>query len=82
MKKSWDTKVKKPVFEIQNLVMMDDSRHFHRAHKKLLPKWFGPYEIKVFTTNGTYSWRNLNGINYLDRVNHNKLKNACVDLLD
>ena len=62
---------------------MYDSRHFRRAHKKLLPKWFGPYEIKeVFTTNGTCSLRNLDRTNYPDQVNHNKLKKAYVDLLD
>ena len=63
--------------------MMYDSRHFLRAHKKLLPKWFGPYEMKeVFVTNRTYSLRNLDGTNYPDRVNRNKLKNIYVDLLE
>ena len=63
--------------------MMYDLRHFRRAHKKILPQWFGLYEIKeVFKTNGTYSLRNLDGINYPDRVNHDKLKKAYVDLLD
>ena len=38
IKKAWDAKVKKQVFKIGNLVMMYDSRHFRRAHKKLLPK--------------------------------------------
>ena len=83
MKKVWNGKVKKRVFKIGDLVMMYDSRHFRRAHKKLLPKWFGLYEIKeVFTTNGTYSLRNLDGTNYPDQVNHDKLKKAYVDLLD
>ena len=83
MKKAWDARVKKRVFKVGDLVMMYDSRHFRRAHKKLLPKWFGPYEIKeVFTTNGTYSLRNLDGTPYPDRVNHDKLKKAYVDLLD
>ena len=76
-------KVKKWVFKTGNLVMMYDSRYFRRAYKKLLPKWFGPYEIKeVFVTNGTYSLRNLDGTNYPDRINHDKLKKTYVYLLD
>ena len=76
-------KVKKWMFKIRNLVMMYDSRHFRKAHKKLLSKWFGLYEIKeIFAINGTYSLRNLDGTNYPDRVNHDKLKKAYVDLLD
>ncbi len=83
MKKTWDARVKKRVFKVGDLMMMYDSRHFRRAHKKLLPKWFGPYEIKeVFTTNGTYSLRNSDGTLYPDRVNHDKLKKVYVDLLD
>jgi hypothetical protein len=38
IKKAWDVKVKKRVFKTGDLVMMYDSRHFCRAHKKLLPK--------------------------------------------
>ena len=75
MKKAWDARMKKRVFKIGDLVMIYDSRHFRRAHKKLLPKWFGPYKIKeVFATNGTYSLRNLDGTPYPDHVNHDKLK--------
>ena len=83
MKKAWDVKGKKRGFKTGNLVMMYDSRHFRRAHKKLLPKWFGPYKInEVFTTNGTYSLHNFDGTNYLDWVNQDKLKKAHVDILD
>ena len=83
MKKAWDARMKKRVFKIGDLVMVYDSRHFRRAHKKLLPEWFGPYKIKeVFATNGTYSLRNLDGTPYPDRVNHDKLKKTYVDLLD
>ena len=58
---------------------MYDSRHFRTAHKKLLPKWFGLNKIKeVFSTNGTYSLRNLDRVNYPVWVNHDKLKkNLC-----
>ena len=83
IKKAWDARVKKRIFKVGDLVMMYDSRHFRRAYKRLLPKWFGPYEIKeVFMTNGTYSLRNLDGTPYADRVNHDKLKKTYVDLLD
>ena len=76
-------KVKKREFKTGNLVMMYDSRHFHRGHIKLLSKWFGLYEIKEgFATNSTYFLRNLDGTNYPDRVNHGTLKKAYVDLLD
>ena len=37
LKKAWVVKVKKWVFNIEDLVMMYDSRHFRRAHKILLP---------------------------------------------
>ena len=75
-------KVKKRVFEAVDLAMMYDSRHFCKAYKKLLAKWFRPYKIKeVHVENGTYSLRNLDGRNYLDQVNHDKLKKAYVDLL-
>ena len=83
IKKAWDANVKKRVYETGDLVMIYNSRHSHRAHKKLLSKWFGPYKLKDdFATNGTYSLRNLDGTNYPDRVNHDKLKKTYVDLLD
>ena len=67
MKKMWDVKVKKRVFKTKYLVIMYDLRYFHRGHKKLLLRWFGPYKIKeVFATNGTYSLHNLDGTNYPD----------------
>ena len=63
--------------------MIYDSRYFRKAHKKLLPEWFWLYEIEeVFATNNTYFLRNLDGTNYPDRVNHDKLKKAYVDLSD
>ena len=75
--------MKKRVFKTIELVMMYDSRYFHRAHKKFLPKWFVPYEIKIFfAKNGTYSLYNLDRTNYLNRVNHEKLKKSYVNLLD
>ena len=72
--------MKKRVFKTGDLVTMYDSRHFRRAHNRLLLKWFGPYEIKeVFATNGTYSLYNLDGTNNPDRVNHYKLKKNSVN---
>lgn len=83
MKKTWVRKVKKRVFEVEDLVMMYDVRHFRRGHKNLLPKWFGPYEIKeVFVMNGTYFLHNLDGTDYLGRINHVKLKKIHVNLLN
>ena len=46
IKKSWDIKMEKQVLEARDLVMMYNSRLFCRIHKKLLPKWLGPYKIK------------------------------------
>ena len=51
--------------------------------KKLLSKWFGPYKIKeVFVVNNTYYLCNLDETNYPNQINHDKLKKACVDLLN
>ncbi len=65
----------KKEFKKSDLVIMFDSRHHHRAYKKLLPKWFGPFVIKkVYANNGSYELKNVNGSPYLDRINHDKLK--------
>ncbi len=54
---------------------MFDVQHHHRAYRKLLPKWFGPFVIrKVFADNGFYELENVDGLPYLDRINHDKLK--------
>lgn len=83
MKKLWDAKVKKRVFKTEELMMLYDSRHFRSAHKKLLIKCFGPNDDnEVFASNSTYSLLNLDDTNYLDTINHDKLKKAYVDLLD
>ncbi len=74
-KKTFDKKVKKKEFKESDLVMMFDVQHHHRAYKKLLPKWFGPFVIKkVFVDNGSYELENVDGSPYLNRINHDKLK--------
>lgn len=83
MKKVWDAKIKKLVVKTGDLMISYNSRHFRRAHKKLLPKSFQPYEVKeVFASNDTYFFFNLDFTNYPDQDNHDKLKKAYVDLLD
>jgi hypothetical protein len=55
--------------------MMFDTRHHHKAFKKLLPKWFGIFVIKkVFVDNGFYELKNVDDSPYSDHVNHGKLK--------
>ncbi len=55
--------------------MMFDTQHHHKAYKKLLPKWFGPFVIKkVLVDNGYYEFENVDGSSYLNRINHDKLK--------
>jgi hypothetical protein len=55
--------------------MMFDVRHHHRAYKKLLPKWFGPFVIKkMFVDNVSYEFEIVNGSLYPDHINHDKLK--------
>ncbi len=62
-------------FKKGDLVMMFDVRHHHRVHKKLLPKWFGPFVIKkVFINNGSYEFENVDDSSYPDRINHDKFK--------
>jgi len=57
--------------------MVFDTQHHCRAYKKLLPKWFGPFAIKnVFVDNGSYELENVDGSPYLNRINHDKLKNV------
>ncbi len=74
-KKAFDKKVKKREFKEGDLVMMFDARHHHKAYKKLLLKWFGPFIIrKVYADNGFYELENVNGSPYPDRINHGKLK--------
>ncbi len=76
-KKVFKKKVKKKEFTKGNLVMMFDVRHYHKAYKKLLPKWFGPFVIrKVFVDTGFYEFENVNGLPYLDHINHDKLKKS------
>jgi len=59
-KKAFDKKVKKKEFKEGDLAMMFDARHHHKAYKKLLPKWFGPFVInKVFVDNGSYELENV-----------------------
>jgi hypothetical protein len=67
--------VKNREFKESDLVMMFDVRHHHKIYKKLLLKWFGPFVIrKVFANNGSYELKNFDGLSYLDRINHDKLK--------
>ncbi len=67
--------MKKKEFKEGDLVMMFDPRHHHKAYKKLLHKWFGPFVIrKVFIDNGSYELENVDGSPYLDRINHEILK--------
>jgi len=74
-KKAFNKKVKRKEFKEGDLVMMFDARHYCRAYKKLLPKWFKPFVIKkVFVNNGSYELENVDGSPYLDRINHDKLK--------
>jgi len=74
-KKAFDNKVKKKEFKEGDVVMMFNAQHHHRAYKKLLPKWFGPFVVKkVFIANGSYELENVDGSPYLDRINHDKLK--------
>ncbi len=55
--------------------MMFNARHHHKAYKKLLPKWFGPFVIrKVFADNGSYELENVDGSPYPNHINHKKLK--------
>ncbi len=55
--------------------MMFNIWHNHKAYKKLLPKWFGPFVTrKVFADNGFYELENINGSPYPDYINHDKLK--------
>jgi hypothetical protein len=40
--------------------MMFNARHHHKAYKKILPKWFGPFVIKkMFINNGSYEFKML-----------------------
>jgi hypothetical protein len=72
-KKVFKKKVKKKEFTKGNLVIMFDIQHHHKAYKKLLPKWFGPFVIrKVFVDNGSYELENVDGLPY--HINHDKLK--------
>jgi hypothetical protein len=57
--------------------MRFDVQHHHRAYKKLLPKWFGPFiimKVLVFADNGFYELENVDGSPYLDHINHDNLK--------
>jgi hypothetical protein len=39
---------------------MFNARHHHKAYKKILPKWFGPFVIKkMFINNGSYEFKML-----------------------
>jgi hypothetical protein len=41
-------------------MMVYDASQYNRAHKKLLSKWFGPYQImQVYKSNGTYTLREV-----------------------
>jgi hypothetical protein len=54
---------------------MFNAQHHHKAYKKILPKWFGPFVIKkMFINNGSYEFKNVDGSPYLYHVNHDKLK--------
>ncbi len=53
--------------------MMFIVRHHCKAHKKLLPKWFGPFVIKkMFIDNGFHEFENVDGSPYLNPINHEK----------
>ncbi len=74
-KKVFDKKVKKKEFKEGDLVMMFDGWHHCKAYKKLLPKWFRPFVIKkMFIDNGSYELENVDGLPYVDHINHEKLK--------
>jgi hypothetical protein len=74
-KKAFNKKVKKKEFKEGDLVMMFGTQHHHKAYKKLVLKWFGPFVIReVFTNNGSYELQNVNGSPYPYRINHDKLK--------
>jgi hypothetical protein len=48
MKKTCDVKVKKWVFETGDLMVIYDSRHFRRAHKKYYPNDLDCMKLKKF----------------------------------
>jgi hypothetical protein len=74
-KRLFDKKVKKKEFKEGDFVMMFNARHHHKAYKKLLPKWFGPFVIKkVFVNNEFYELENVDSLPYPNRINHDKLK--------
>jgi hypothetical protein len=44
---------------------MFNVQHHHKAYKKLLPKWFGPFVIrKMFADNGFYELEDVDGSPY------------------
>jgi hypothetical protein len=55
--------------------MMFDVEHHHKAYKKLLPYWFGPFVIgNVFVNNIFYKLKNVNDSPYPDHVDREQLK--------
>lgn len=74
-------KIMKRMFKMGNLMMLYNFWHFWSIHKNCFPS--GLDEVnKVFASNGTHFLLNLDCTNYPDKVNHDKLKKAYVDLLD
>lgn len=83
MKIAWDENLKKRVFKAGDLMMLYNFSHFQIADKRLQPKCFELYKVKeVFATNGINVLFNLDGTNYQDQINHDKLNKVYVDLLE
>ena len=63
MKQAWNKRIKKfctKVFNEGDLMMVYDASHYNRAHRKLLSKWFGSYQImQIYKSNSTYTLKNL-----------------------
>ncbi len=60
-KKRYDTKHKKPVFNVGDKVWRYNSRKQTRQGGKLEFNWDGPYEIAEQTTRGTYKLKSNSG---------------------
>lgn len=71
--------------KIQSKALGDDIRLkiLLNGLQKNVTQMVGPYDIQeVFMENGTYSLINLDGTDYPNWINHDKLKKSYVDILD
>jgi hypothetical protein len=72
-KSYYDSKLKPKVFEVNDWVLLYDSR-FMKFPGKFQFRWHGPFQVKEVFSNGSVQLADARGNFFVTRINGNRLK--------